>query len=86
MLFALGGKSRSFSVMISIYELCSLFLFSLNIVMFSLDGGMLLDVSKVVVYFLVVFYFSISSSKSSLESGGWTIGLSSGIMLVELVI
>ena len=70
MLFALGGKSGSFSVMISIYGLCSLFLFSLNIVMFSLDGGMLLDVSKVVVYFLVVFSFSISSSKASLESGG----------------
>ena len=69
-LFALGGNSGSFNVMISISRRCSLFLFVLNIVVFSLNGGMLLGVSKVVVFFLTVVSFSTSSSNTSLESGG----------------
>ena len=69
-LFVLGGNSGSFNVMISISGLFSLFLFVLNVVVFSLDGGMLIGVSKVVDFFLTVFSFSTSSSKTSLESGG----------------
>ena len=38
-LFALGSKSWSFNVIISISGLCSLFLFLFNVVVFSLDGG-----------------------------------------------
>ena len=68
-LFASWGNSRSFNVMISVSGLFSLFLFALNVVVFSLKGGMLLGVSKVVVFLLAVFYFSTSSSKTSLESG-----------------
>ena len=67
-LFALGGNSRSFNVMISFYGRYSLFLFVLNVVVFSLGGGMLLDVSKVVFFSLTVVSFSTSSSKTSLES------------------
>ena len=50
-LFALESDSGSFNVMISISRRRSLFLFLLNVVVFSLDGKMLLDVSKVVVFF-----------------------------------
>ena len=63
-LFVLGGTSRSFSVIISIPGLCFLFLFVLNVVVFLLDGRMLLGVSKVVILFLTVLYFSTSSSKN----------------------
>ena len=45
--------------MISISGRCSLFLFLLNVVVFSLDGEMLLVVSKVVVFFFAVFFFNI---------------------------
>ena len=69
-LFALGGNSRVFNVMISVSGLFSLFLFALNVVVFSLDGGMLLGVPKIVDFFLTVFSFSTPSSKTSLESGG----------------
>ena len=69
-LFALGGSSRTFNVMISVSGLFSLFLFVLNVVVFSLDGRIVLGVSKVVVFFLTVISFSTPSSKTSLESGG----------------
>ena len=69
-LFVLGGNPGSFNVIISISGFFSLFLFLLNVVVFSLDGGILLGVSKAVVFFLAVFSFSTSSSKTSLESGG----------------
>ena len=36
--FALGSNSGSFNVMISISGRCSLFLFVLDVVVFSLDG------------------------------------------------
>ena len=68
-LFALGGNSGYFNVMILISERCSLFLFVLNVVVFSLNGGMVLGVLKVVVFFLTVVSFSTSSSKTLLESG-----------------
>ena len=67
--FALGSKSWSFNVIISISGLCSLFLFLFNVVVFSLDRGFFLGVSKVAGSFLTVFSFSTSSSKTSLESG-----------------
>ena len=85
-LFALGGNSGFFNVMISISGLCSSFLFLLNIVVFSLDEEMFSGVSKVVVFFLTVLSFSTSSSKTSLKLGGWTVGSSSRIVLVEMVL
>ena len=70
MLFALGGNSGSFNVMISVSGRFSLILSSFVELVFSSDGGLLLEVSKVVVFFLTVFLFSMSSSKTSLGAGG----------------
>ena len=85
-LFVSAGNSGSFNTVISISGVFSSFLFPSDVIIFSSDGGVMLGVLKVVVSFLVVFYFSTSSSIISLESGGWTVGPSSGIVLVELVL
>ena len=69
-MFALGGNAGSFNVMISISGICSLFFSSSSVVVFSLGGGLLLEVSKMMVFYLTVFSISMSSSKTSLGAGG----------------
>ena len=72
--------------MISISGVFPSFLFPLDVVTFSSDGGLMLRVVKVVVFFLIVFSFSTSSSIISLESGGWMVGMLPEIVLVDLVL
>ena len=61
-LFASGIISGSFSVLISISGICPSFFLPSNVVTFSMDGKFLLGMSKVVVFFLRDFSFTISSS------------------------
>ena len=59
-LFAVGGNTGSFNVMISISGLCSLFLLPLNAVAFSMDRGLLFGVSNVMNFFFDrPFFFDI---------------------------
>ena len=68
-LFALGGNSGFFNVMISISEHFSLFLSSFTELVFSSDGGLLLEVSKVVVFFFTVIRFRCHRRKLRWERG-----------------
>ena len=68
-LFASGVNAGSFGVICSISGIFSSFFFPSNVVTFSVDGGILLEMSKVVVFFLNVFFFTTSLSIFLLESG-----------------
>ena len=57
MLLAFGSNSGSFSVISSISEISSGFLFPLVDMVFLMDGGMSLEVAKVVIFFWGVFIF-----------------------------
>ena len=84
--FAFPVVSRSFSVTTSLSNIFPSLLFSLVVITFSGDDDMFLVVSKVMVFFLVGFYFLISSLIILLKLGDWPVGWSSGIILVEMAL
>ena len=77
-----SGRIWLFNVITSVFVCFSLFLYWSWVVSFSLDGGVLLVVSKLMVFLLRVFSISTSSSIISKESEGWMVVTSSGFVLV----